>query len=147
MLLQQHARSASMSSLPGSPCHHVARQLCRSAGLIHGCALQIVRGSDVLNSEVVKGLLAHLRTGISPHDDEAFQAASKAPPRRLGDAFWQGLREARDALFSTEGRVSAEGLWCRRCASFCCAGGAWAACMPPVGRGMCSCSGCKGSRR
>lgn len=72
--------------------------------------LQIVRGSDVLNSEVVRGLLAHLRTGISPHDDEAFEAASRGPPRRLGDAFWQGLREAREALFSTEGKVRGAGL-------------------------------------
>jgi hypothetical protein len=64
-----------------------------------------VRGSDVLNSEVVRGLLAHLRAGISPHDDEAFEAASRGPPRRLGAAFWQNLREARDALYSTEARV------------------------------------------
>jgi hypothetical protein len=87
------------------PVQHTSVQLPHASCCSCCPWLQIVRGSDVLKSEVVRVLLAHLRTGISPHDDEAFEAASRGPPRRLGDAFWQGLREARDALLSTEGKV------------------------------------------
>ncbi len=67
--------------------------------------LQVVKGTDVLNSEVVRALLAHLRLGLNPSDDEALEAASCAPPRRLGAAFWKGLREQRDALYARESRV------------------------------------------